>query len=65
VLDGQHNNYQIFNNAGEMLMFVGRYSPGNDGFENPVSIAINQGNTIYVTDNLNARVQVFQLLKGN
>jgi hypothetical protein len=65
VLDGMHNNFQIFNNAGELLMFVGHYSADNDGFQNPVSMAIDSQNTIYVTDNINGRVQVFQLLSGN
>ena len=56
--------FRSFNNAGELLMFVGRYSPDNDGFEDPVSIAIDKNNMVYVTDNLNARVQVFQMLAG-
>jgi hypothetical protein len=30
-----------------------------------VSIAIDGENTIYVTDQLNSRLQVFSLLKGN
>jgi RPA family protein len=60
-----HQNFQIFNNAGEMLMYVGQYSPMNNGFENPISIAIDGKNRIYVTDNLNSRIQVFQLLKGD
>jgi hypothetical protein len=46
-------------------MFVGKYSRQNDGFANPVSIAIDAENTIYVTDQLNSRLQVFRLLKGN
>ena len=65
VLDAMHQNYQVFNQEGELLMFVGKYSPGNDGFINPVSIAIGAENTIYVTDQLNSRLQVFSLLKGN
>jgi DNA-binding beta-propeller fold protein YncE len=65
VLDANHNNFQIFNNSAELLLFVGKFSSANDGFQSPVSIAISENNTIFVTDQVNKRVQIFQLLKGN
>lgn len=66
VVDAIHNNFQIFNQDFDLLMFVGRYSDGDNlGFLNPVGIAIDENNKIYVADQVNERVQVFQLLKGN
>ena len=66
VIDAYFHNFQIFNQQGELLLFVGgKFSTGNDGFEDPVSLAIDQKNTLYVTDQLNKRIQVFQLLKGD
>jgi DNA-binding beta-propeller fold protein YncE len=53
VLDALHQNFQMFNQQAELLMFI-----------NPISIAIDDRNTIYVTDQLNGRVQVFKVLKG-
>lgn len=65
VADAVHNNFQIFNNAFELLLFVGRYSTRGDnlGFENPIGMYIDARDRIYVADQLNNRVQVFQLLK--
>ena len=64
LLDSQHEHFQIFNNHGDLLLFVGKYSADNDGFVNPVSMFIDKKNRMYVTDQLNARVQVFQILNS-
>lgn len=65
VADAVHNNFQIFNNAFELLLFVGRYSTTGDnlGFENPIGMYIDTHDRIYVADQLNNRIQVFQLLE--
>lgn len=66
VVDALHNNFQIFNQDFDLLMFVGKYSDGDNlGFMNPIGITIDESNKIYVVDQLNERVQVFQLLKGD
>lgn len=66
VVDALHQNFQIFDQNFDLLMFVGRFSNNdNRGFQNPIGICIDQRNTIYVADQLNQRVQRFQLLKGN
>lgn len=66
VVDALHNNFQIFNQDFDLLLFVGRYSDGDNlGFMNPIGITIDEKNRIYVADQLNERVQVFQLLKGD
>jgi hypothetical protein len=65
ILDAQHQNFQIFDTSGILLMFVGKFSSGNDGFQDPVSMYIDKNNRIYVTDQLNQRLQIFDLLKGD
>ena len=66
VCDAVFHNLQIFNQQGELLLFVGKFSSENDGFQDPISLLIDQAkHELYVTDQLNSRVQVFQLIKGD
>jgi DNA-binding beta-propeller fold protein YncE len=64
VSDASFQNIQVFNQQGELLLFVGKFSAGNDGFQDPVSITIS-GRTLLVADQLNKRIQVFQLLRND
>lgn len=69
VVDGRSHSVSIFNERGELLLVLGSFyaisgsgkvAPG--GFSVPVGIDIDSSDRIYVVDQLNARVQVFQYL---
>jgi hypothetical protein len=69
VVDGRSHSVTICNENGELLLTFGGYyavsesgkiAPG--GFALPTSIDIDSNDKIYVADQMNARVQVFQLL---
>ena len=69
VVDGRANRILVFNTSGELLLAIGDYyavsttgklAPG--GFAIPIGIDIDSTDRIYVVDQLNARVQVFQYL---
>lgn len=69
VVDGRMHNISIFNQQGELLLVLGGYyavsssgkvAPG--GFSVPIGVDIDSTDRIYVVDQLNARVQVFQYL---
>lgn len=69
VVDGRSNSVSIFNQTGELLMSYGSYyavsstgkmAPG--GFSLPVGIDIDSRGRIFVVDQLNSRIQVFQYL---
>lgn len=67
VVDGRSHNISILNQQGELLMILGGFyssletgkaAPG--GFAVPVSIDIDPNDKIFVVDQMNTRVQVFQ-----
>jgi sugar lactone lactonase YvrE len=67
VVDGRAHNISIFNEQGELLLVLGAFystsetgktAPG--GFAVPIGIDIDSTDKIYVVDQMNARVQVFQ-----
>lgn len=69
VVDGRMHNISIFNQRGELLLVLGGYyavsisgklAPG--GFSVPIGMDIDSNDRIYIVDQLNARVQVFQYL---
>lgn len=69
VVDGRLHNITIFNSQGDLLLVLGGYyavsgsgkvAPG--GFSVPTGIDIDSTDKIYVVEQLNARVQVFQYL---
>lgn len=69
VVDGRSHAVNIFSKTGERLMSLGSFysvsstgkmAPG--GFLMPVGIDIDATGKIYVADQLNARIQVFQYL---
>lgn len=69
VVDGRMHNITVFNQQGELLLVLGGYyavslsgklAPG--GFSVPIGLDIDANDRIYVVDQLNARVQVFQYL---
>lgn len=67
VVDGRAHNISIFNQQGELLLVLGGFyasaetgklAPG--GFSVPIGIDIDSTDKIFVVDQMNARVQVFQ-----
>jgi len=69
VADGRSNSIKIFNKNGHLLLIFGGYyavsssgklAPG--GFALPMSIDIDGNGRMYIVDQLNARVQVFQYI---
>lgn len=72
VVDGRSHAVFIFNNSGELLLSLGGFyavaasgkvAPG--GFSVPVAIDIDSTDRMYVVDQLNSRVQVFQYLSDS
>jgi DNA-binding beta-propeller fold protein YncE len=69
VTDGKGHKVSIFNEQGEILLSIGAgfsvqpglsVTPG--GFLLPQGIYIDQNDTIYVVDQMNSRIQIFQYL---
>lgn len=72
VVDGRSHSVSIFSEEGELLMVLGGYyavsgsgkiAPG--GFSVPIGIDIDATDRMYVVDQLNGRVQVFQYLSDS
>lgn len=67
VVDGRAHNISIFNEMGDLLLIVGGFYASAEtgklvpgGFSVPIGIDIDSTDKIYVVDQMNARVQVFQ-----
>lgn len=65
VTDAAFNNFQIFDSVGRLLLFVGVSGMTGPGeFSLPAGIAIDtRMGRIYIADQLNRRVQAFEILK--
>jgi len=72
VVDGRTHNIKVFDQSGALLLTLGGFyavsssgkrAPG--GFSVPIGIDIDNRNRIFVVDQLNARVQVFQYLSNS
>ena len=64
VADTSFNNFQIFDQDGQLLLFVGSVGSGPGEFFLPAGLFIDARNRVYVVDQGNARVQVFQYLRA-
>jgi len=63
VADGQHSVVQIFNRDFDPLLFFGGFAPVLEYFDIPSCVAIDPRiNRIYVCNEHNARVNVYDLL---
>jgi DNA-binding beta-propeller fold protein YncE len=63
VVEAVFNNYQIFNEQGMVLTWVGwKGARGGGVFSSPAGLYIDDRDKIYVVDTLNKRVQVFQYM---
>lgn len=64
AIDGSFNNFQIFNDQFELLLWVGEGKGSIPGYFNlPVGIDIDHRNRIYVADSINRRIQIFEYLQ--
>jgi hypothetical protein len=63
VTDSAFSNAQVFDPEGNALFFIGRLGPRPGQVDLPEGIAIDENDRIYMADQLNGRVQVFQYLK--
>ena len=64
VADTSFNNFQIFDREGQLLLHVGSVGSGPGEFFLPAGLFVDARNRVYVVDQGNARVQVFQYLRG-
>ena len=64
VVDAAFSNVQIFDDGGELLLFVGRIGAAPGEFWLPAGLHIDGRDRIYVVDQYNRRVQVFDYLGG-
>jgi len=62
VADAAFNNIQIFNQKGDILLYVGVAGVHPGEFQLPAGVFM-ANDRLYVADQLNARIQVFQYLK--
>ena len=65
VADSSFNNFQIFDQEGRLLLFVGKGGSLAGEFSLPAGLYIDDQDRIYVADQGNSRVQVFQYVKAN
>jgi len=64
VADAAFNNFQIFDEKGALLLFVGTMGKDPGAFWLPAGLHVDASDRVFVVDQINARVQVFQYLKG-
>ncbi len=63
VVEAVFGNFQVFNERGQVLTWVGlRGRQGGGVFSGPSGIYVDEQDRIFVADSLNRRVQVFQYL---
>lgn len=67
VVDGRAHNITILNEQGELLLVMGGFYASSEtgklapgGFSVPIGIDIDSTDKIYIVDQMNTRVQVFQ-----
>ncbi len=60
VVDTRAHNIKLFNDEGSLIDIIGQRGDGPGEFNAPTHIAL-EGERLYVTDTLNARVQVLEL----
>lgn len=62
VVDSGWSNVQIFNPKGQVLLFFGGRGTYPGLMQNPASLTIDKKNRIYVGDEMNHRINVYQLV---
>ena len=61
-MDTAFQNFQIFDQEGNVLLFVGGAGFGPGKFALPAGLAIDAQDRIYVVDQMPANLQIFQYL---
>ncbi|MDO9307904.1 MAG: 6-bladed beta-propeller, partial [Deltaproteobacteria bacterium] len=56
-------NFQIFNQKGQLLLYVGQEGALPGELMLPSAIFIDKNDRIYVSDTFNHRIQIYQYLK--
>ena len=64
VMDSAFANFQVFDADGQLLLFVGHGGADAGQFVLPAGIYVDERDQIYVADQGNSRVQVFQYLRA-
>ncbi|MCP4078457.1 MAG: 6-bladed beta-propeller [Gammaproteobacteria bacterium] len=62
AVDAAFNNFQIMNQQGQLLLAVGRASLESDGFYLPAGLHVDRKNHIFVADQHNRRIQMFEFI---
>ncbi|MFQ6032571.1 MAG: 6-bladed beta-propeller [Candidatus Zixiibacteriota bacterium] len=62
MADASFNNVQIFDKQGNLLLYFGNFGSGPANLRLPAGMFIDQKNQIYIVDQLNNRIQVYQYL---
>ena len=61
VVESVFNNFQIFNEQGQVLTWIGIGGKGGGGvFKSPAGLYVDENDKVFVVDVLNKRVQVYQ-----
>ena len=63
LVDAAFNNFQIFNDDGQLLLWVGNTGVSPGEFYLPSGLYVDKSDKIYISDTFNRRIQVFQYLK--
>jgi ABC-type xylose transport system substrate-binding protein len=61
-VDAAFNNVQIFNEQGQLLLSLGKAGNGPGGFYLPAGAHIDRNNRIFIADQLNLRIQMFEYI---
>jgi len=59
-MDAAFDNFQIFNEKGKLLLYIGSFGSAPGHFILPAGMYIDKNDKIYVVDSINGRVEVFQ-----
>jgi DNA-binding beta-propeller fold protein YncE len=63
AVDASYNNFQIFDNEGQLLLIVGKRGyTGPAEFSMPAGVHVDKNNRIFIVDQLNRRIQMFEYL---
>jgi DNA-binding beta-propeller fold protein YncE len=64
VSDAAFNNVQVFDSECKLLLHFGAFGAGRADLRLPAGLYINNQNQIYIVDQFNHRIQVYQYLGG-
>jgi len=63
AVDASFQNFQIFNEQGQLLLYIGSGGSGAPGkFALPAGMHVDKNNRIFIADQYNQRVQMFEFL---